>query len=93
MKWCRQVLIKNKISDSRCIDIFIENKNDRKIQNTDIYNYNENRINTELSTILEIHGINNINKYVYNFDACFEQIIQKFVVRGKCAKTTTKMVQ
>ena len=46
--------INNKITDHECTDIFIENGNDRKIQNTeiDIFKYNKNRFNNELSEII-----------------------------------------
>ena len=57
--------INNKISDHECIDIFIENGNGRKIQNTDIdtFKYNKDRFNNELSAIMEFNEVDNINKY------------------------------
>ena len=62
--------INNKISDHECINISIENGNDKKIRNTEV-----DKFNNELSAILGISEIDNINEYVYNFDVCFEQRI------------------
>ena len=52
----------NKITDHECIDIFIENGNGQKIQITemDIFKYNKDRFNNELSAIMEFNEIDNI---------------------------------
>ena len=82
----------NKISDHECIDTSIENGNEQKIRETeiDISNYNKNRFNNELSAILEMNEIDNINEYVYNFDNCFEQTIEKFIVKTKMHENNNK---
>ena len=56
--------INNKITDLECIDIFIENGNGRKIQNTemDIFKYNKDRFDNELSAIIEFNEIDKINE-------------------------------
>ena len=77
--------INNKVMDHECIDIFIENGNGRKIQNTeiDMFKYNKDRSNNELSVIMEFNEIDNINEYVYDFNTSFERTIERFIVKRK----------
>ena len=54
----------------------------------DIFKYNKDRFNNELSAIIEFNEIDNINEYVFNFDISFERTIEKFIVKRKVRETT-----